>query len=353
MKAFKTWHRCLAVLALTALAGTPLFAQQQSAAQDETKPYLDKYAQLLTLLQEAKFDYVGYQTRSTPSEGLVARWEQRGTIRMSAASNAFHLTYAASRVHPDLEYLGTYEELVANNRYLDISILNYSDITKGGHVTAFPKRKFWVDTPQQVRNDEWVRRAADHELGILFGYAKLGCDEKSLLDLSQLAVRDRLPDQVVNSKTLGGYSAKTDAVEIRALFDPSKGNLLTELQISRGAEADKQIADFAVTRTSMSIVDVAFVDAKPSSIKVNITIESAGGTVEQPGRPKRVIEPQKWDYVFKLSNFEYEPMGDWFALDYDIPNGTPVEMKGVPHLPLYWKDGKLVPFPLQDYGASD
>src|SRR6478735_8742488 len=111
----------------TVLATTQLFAQQSVPRNDEND-YLERYAKQLALLQEARFSFSGYLTRSTPKLGIVARWDAGGTISVSSKRKSFHCTRASTltsaRGHKTPEYLGACEDLVTPDTLLTVNVLS-------------------------------------------------------------------------------------------------------------------------------------------------------------------------------------------------------------------------------------
>ncbi|MGH2510275.1 MAG: hypothetical protein ACRDHZ_23105, partial [Ktedonobacteraceae bacterium] len=79
---------------------TPLFAQP-SMLSDKTEADLNNYLDLLRLLQEAKFTYSGYVTRSTASKGLMGTWERHGTVSISAKRKSIHYEGSAALIRED------------------------------------------------------------------------------------------------------------------------------------------------------------------------------------------------------------------------------------------------------------
>lgn len=361
---------CGVVLVFAGLATNRLEAEEDRGSLDQTQRYLEKYSQLLAQLQEARFKYVGTRTRSTPKEGVAGRWEDSGTMSVSAAQRSYHLTSVANRIHPGHEDLGGTEDLATPKRYLEISIPTEDRVASG-------PGGYGVSTLPQVRGDEWTKLADDHPLGVLLGFARLGGEEQSLLAICELAAREWLPDEVVDSKHLVGFVAKSEALEVRALFDPANQDNLAELRISRRSDKSAPAAG-DMTSVSLSVLNMESTGGKPSSIKVKIVWQLAGGLLDLTQSGKAVAkpshaqsEPQTWEFNYQVDQFNYAPEADWFTLENAIPNGTPVTVEGLPGLPLsvattrgtiggtpitssrtpdlelYWKDGRLVPIPLK------
>jgi hypothetical protein len=161
-----------AAMLVTALAVERLRAEEKAAAADETVRYVESYEQFVKLLQEAKFDYASTQTRSTPRLGVAGRWEQKGTLRVSAARRAFHLSSTAARMHPANEDLGGTEVLATPKRYFEISIPSKRD-------PEAAKNQYGVTTLLQLQGDEWKEQVDRNELGVLIGYKQLGCEFKT------------------------------------------------------------------------------------------------------------------------------------------------------------------------------
>ena len=346
----------------SAVATTPLFAQQ-SAPPDEKQFYVNKYAEQLALLQEARFTFSGYFTRSTPSKGMIARWESSGTVRVSAARKSLHCTAAATLAEfPDEpefapQDLEVEELLVTPDTFLSISVAKGLDSLD----TSTSAERFHVDTKKQIREDEWCHALVHRELGIFLGYAPMDCEGKSLLAISRLAPCDLLRNQILDAKSLSGFLAKPDELEIRALFDPLNHHLLTQMQVSRSIEKP-QVDD--VTRATMTVLDMHHKDSAPSFIKLKITLERAGGVIPRPDIPGInmveksefiEIEPQTWEYHYDISSIVYheDAHDGWFTLDHAIPNGSSVSLDG-DHNTLYkWRDGKARPIPAKFKNSID
>jgi hypothetical protein len=365
---------CGVAMVFAGLATNRLGAEETRKPSDQTQRYLEKYAQFLTLIQEAQFQFVGTRSRSTPKEGLAGRWEESGTLATSAAEQSYHLRSVVSRVHPDHEDLGGTEDLATPKRYLEVSTPSKERAAKGNggyHASTLP----------EIRGDGWKQLATDHSLGVLLGFAQLGDQErpvlanKSLLEICEAAELEWLPEVQVDSKHLVGFVAKNDALEVRVLFDPAKGDNLTELRVALRSDKGPPKAG-TMTSVSFSILDLEFTDGKPASIKVKVVWQLAGGLLDLTRSGKVVakptqaeFEPQTWEFNYQLAQFNYAPEAAWFTLETAIPNGTPVKVRGLPSLSvvttrgtiggtpytssrsadleLYWKDGRLTPIPLR------
>ena len=306
--------------------------------------YLEGYAKQLTLLQEAHFSFSGYFTRSTPRLGLVATWETRGTVSVSAKRKSFHCTRASTltraRDYKTPEYLGVREDLVTPDTLLNVTVL--SDAADS------PKKRFSVESKTKISDDEWAKEMGRHELGILLGYVPFEDDGKSLLAVSRVAPSELLTDRAFDSKSLSGFLVKNEGIEIRAMFDPLVDPLIKHLQMSRSSEANKV---GGLVKAVLTVLDVRYAESKPSSIKLKITLERAGGITKRSDLPKlpgvsRVesieIEPQTWSYNYEITDIRYrDDRGDWFALDHSIPNESPATLDGDYNSPCVWRNGKV------------
>jgi len=372
MSVLKVCHLLAAFVMVAAFAAGQVTAADQAGPADETDRYIEKYAQFVGLLQESKFDYAGTKTRSTPTKALAGQWQLAGTLRVSAARRSFHLTSTCELQFPKREEIGGNEDLATPKRYLEVFIPNARHLARPGW-------HYGVTTLPQVRGDEWIKRVEEHELGALLGYKQLGGEEKSLLEICRSGPREFLSDVVVNGKHLKGFVAKSDALEVRALFDPANDDQFTKLRVSRRSDKSPPMATEPES-AAISIQELKFTGGKPSSMKVKSTMTYAGGSYEgpltrnqlTPSKPvKREFEHQTWEQNYELNHFEYEPQDAWFALETAIPNGTPVQVEGLPGSPffvgqsdviidgtkvtvtssldleLYWKDGRLTPFPIK------
>ncbi len=366
---------CGAVLVLAGLATNRLEAEEERRPRDETQRYLEKYSQFVVLLQEARFKYVGARTRSTPNEGVAGRWEESGTLSISAAQRSYHLTSVTNRVHPGHEDLGGRKTWPPRNDTWKSAFQPRIKSRRGnGGITFRRCRRFAV---MNGRNWRAIIRWES-----LVGFVRLDGEERSLLEICELAAREPLPDQAADSKHLVGFVAKSDSLEVRAPFDPANQDHLTELRISR--RNDKSVpAPGDLTSVSLSILKMPFTDGRPSSIKLKTVRQYAGGLLDltRSGRvvakPSHAqIEPQTWEFNYQVDQFDYAPEAAWFTLENTIPNGTSVTVEGLPGLPvavvingtiggteytsshtpdleLYWKDDRLTArHPVDAHGAK-
>lgn len=304
---------------------------QEVSPQRNVEYYLKEYAKFVGQLHEVRLKYVGYSTRSTDSKGIVGRWENSGTSSLSASQSAFHRTdhpfFAMSGKPRD--DLGVSEQLATPNEYLDLGVFPSSDV----------KDKLAVDAKIKGLANEWIKELGRHELGVLFGFAPFGCDDCSLLQLAQQNDTQLVEDYAVGSKKLSGFLIKNHVLESRVLFDPSNQYRLAGVWVTR-LDSSAKLGDF--TGVSCELLNTEYSDSKPLFLKVHITRHQAGGRVDKP--IVKEIEAGTWDYYYDLTDFEFNPKQDWFALKQRIPNATRVRVEGS-ILPFEWRNGKVSAIP--------
>lgn len=250
---------------------------QQSPAHKQAQFYLESYAKQLAPFTEVRFAYSGYTTRSTPSEGLVAKWESSGDFRVSVARKSFHCTSSA----------------------------------KLAKLTKEP------DLPPQD------------------------------LEVEECLVT---PDTCLE---LGGFLAKSDELQIRALFDPVGHQALKRIEASRPAAKAPADGVDGVNKATLTILEVWYAGALPRAIRLKVSLRLNGGVVKRSelppgvalaGNPESItIEPQTYHYDFKIDNIVYqeEPGNSWFTLDHAIPDGSSVIVDGDYRNVYEWRDGKV------------
>ncbi len=132
--------------------------------------------------------------------------------------------------------------------------------------------------------------------------------------------------------------------------------LVKQLQVSRTSETT-EVGN--VVRAALTVLDVRYTDSRPSSIKLKITLERAGGNIKGSDLPKSArakrlesiaIEPQTWTYNYEITDIQYrDDHGDWFALDHPIPNESPVVLDGDHNTPFVWRNGKVHKISVDDF----
>jgi hypothetical protein len=325
-------------LAIGIIAVRPCHAEQPVS---EAERYLAKYAEMVKTLQEVKFDFTGSSTRSTATEGLAGAWKNKGTIHVSESLKSFHSVTNATLAmagEPPTD-LGISELLVTPAEIRDVSISNDG--------RALPNDNgFTVNLNTKPRGDEWAEQVANSEFGILFGLAPIGDQgAMSLLTASRTANLESVQD----SKGLRGLKAKGKDATIQVLFDPSDNDRLAQVLVSRSADG---LGVDDVTRATLTIEDIQFVNSKPSMMTVHIKIELCGGELAAADRPANVverptkIEPQTWDYSYEISGMQYVAADRTpvFIPVQTIPDGTTdVTVDG--NRPYVWQSGKPVKVP--------
>ena len=333
-----------------AAATTPLFAQQ-SPQPPSAQVYVDKYSEQLAPLKEARFAYSEHGTRSTPTKGVVAKWESTGEFRISVSNESIHCTSATQLVglagKPDFapEDQGIEESLVTPDTYWRVGIPDKN---------ALPSAEnFAAQTTKRRRGDEWSDELSRHPLGVLLGYAPCNRKTKSLPDLARSATCQILEDQLFDSKRLSGFSVKSDDLEFRALFDPLDRFGLKQLEVSRPAAKAETDGVGGVIRATLTVLEVRYADSVPSFVKLKISMESKGGVVSGSSHPPGAvpvdksksitIEPQTVDFYYEIDKIvcKDHPQDGWFTLEHAIPDGTIVVDRDLPDV-YEWHNGKLM-----------
>lgn len=347
---------CFQFVLSLALAGTPLFAQQ-SVPPDKAKFYLGEYAKLLATMQEARFKYSGRHTRSTPSEGLCAKFNTSGIYNVSAARKSLHYTQSGTLTWCNVQVSvpqdqGNTEVLVTPDTMLTVSSTRDESVP--------PETFYGIEWKQRVAAEDWENSLVRHELGLFLGYVlqgaateKTGPRQASLLAVGSKAALEVVEGQDASSKGLVGFAAKTDDLVIRALFDPSNGNQLRQIEVSCPTE---KVKPFSLTRATLKIVEIQYKNQRPSFIKLKLQNESSGGVIDVSELPENAlvtpdekksnekrIEPQTYESEIEITDIRYQedPATKWFQLDNAVPNGTVVTLEGEEEEPYYWQDGKI------------
>lgn len=342
--------RALQFLLGMALAGTPLCAQPP-APPDQAKFYLGEYSKQLEPLLESKFAYSARVTRSTPGEGPLARWETRGTVAVSATRRLFHYTQSGGATWtksggPVTEDFGTTEILVTPEAVF--TILADKKPSPDALLTVYLK--------QPVARDDWSKTLAERDVALFLGYLpgvlqeRLKLKDQSLPVLSRTAPLTAVQSQDVNSNKLAGFSAKIGDLQIHTLFDPARGNLLRQVDLSRPVA---KVEPFGLVRETLQVLAAERANQLPSSFRFNVITEMAGGVLKQADVPKGVrVAPEQVDRSFESQRLEAEfqitgivyregTEASWFKLENSIPDRTTVVVNGDYDAPYFWQDGQV------------
>jgi hypothetical protein len=340
MNRSRLW-RCLRVLLCLAFIKAPLFAQPWSAA-DEAQLSLTEYAKLLAALQEAKFTYTAHATRSTPTEGVCAKWTFHGSLAVSAARKLFHFTQSETTTWSNLPNSSPPDQNSSEVLVTPDAVMTVSS-SKDNQVP--PETVFGV-IKQRAAAKSWSDELQKHWLGLFLGY-----EQDSLLAISRKAALTPIQDRDINSKSLVGFTAKTDDLEIRALFDPSNDRLLRQIDVSRPATKP-----FRLSKATLKVLEIRHKKWLPSFVRLKITREYSGGVLKRSELPENAVltkrqqvsdhvkfESNRYDTDVEINNFVYQPdpHANWFTLEAPIPEGTYVEVLGEHEVPHYWQGGKV------------
>lgn len=336
------------ILSAAEPTSSPANTSQQTPSQKQAQIYLEKYAEQLAPWKEVRFTYSGYTTRSTPSEGLVAKWESSGDFRLSAARKSFHFTSPSKLAEltdkPDMtpQDLGIEECLVTPDTCLRLGIVK----DKRGESVS-------VEIKQRRQDDEWSDELSRHPLAMLVGYVPCQCESRSLLNIARSASCQNLAEQDLDSTRLSGFLAQCDDLQIRALFDPVGPHALKRIEASRPAARARGDGVDGVNKEILTILEVRYAGGLPSDITLKVSRRLNGGVINRSDCPPGLsvagvpetmtIEPQTYDYYFKINNIVYreEPGSRWFALDHAIPDGSSVIVDGDYRKVYEWRDGKV------------
>ncbi len=333
--------RCLRLLVCLAFVHTPLFAQPSSPA-DEARLSLAEYGKLLAVLQESKFTYIAHATRSTPTEGVCAKWTFSGTLAVSASRKLFHFTQSETTNWTNLPNSSPPDQMSSEVLVTPEAVMSVST-SKDNQVP--PETVFGV-IKQRAAAQSWTDELQKHWLGLFLGY-----EQNSLLAIARKTALTPIQADDMHSKRLVGFAAKTSDLEIRALFDPSDDRLLRQIDVSQPASQP-----FRFSKASLKVLEFRHKNRLPFFVRLKITREYSGGVLKRSELLENVVlskreqasdrvkfDANTYDTEVEISNLVYQPDGhaNWFTLETSIPDGTYVEVLGEHEVPHFWQDGKV------------